>query len=213
MCPCSCCTECYCAALILFFFPICCLHSKRLYFVLVMSEFWLLGSRFQEQPQLIYNVGHCRSTLGLLPLVCVCSFALVPSDFIFPLPCPPWVPLKALRTLSELELNNMYTCIGPFVCLYIHLSIFLKDSAALHILPQVSSFLWKLTTYPSSLFSTSERLSKAQPLSDPITIVTAVLSQELGQVEAIWVLLDAHPQISCPDTRHLLVDGWLCLQI
>lgn len=106
-------------------------------------------------------------------------------------------------------------CISPFVCVYTpgHIHTFFsacsRAVAALSVLPQVSLLLWKLTTYSSSLFSTSEIFSKPQPLSDPLTIVTAVLSWELDQAEAIWtthrVLLDAYPQFSCSDTRHLWV--------
>lgn len=113
--------------------------------------------------------------------------------------------------------------ISPFVCIYIHghnhtfFSAFSRTSAALYVLPhtpQVSSFLWKLTTYSSSLFSTSEIFSKPQPLSDPLTIVTGFLClpfMEAGPGQSYLnyaqkmhrVLLDAYPQISCSDTRHL----------
>lgn len=114
-------------------------------------------------------------------------------------------------------------CVSPFGCVYSHghvhtfFSACWRTSAALHILPrtpQVSLFLWKLTTYSSSLFSTSEIFSKPQPLSDPLTIVPGFHCRPFMGAGPGWshlnyardthrVLLDAYPQISCSDTRHL----------
>lgn len=88
----------------------------RVSFVFLMSERssspgWLLQSPFHEQLQLIYNVGHV-GVVWVFSHQCVRCFALISSDFIFPLPHPSWVPLKIPTVLSELESNiHIHICI------------------------------------------------------------------------------------------------------
>lgn len=127
MCPCSCFTECYCAGLMLFF-SICCLHSKRLYFVFMMSEFsagLTAGKSFSGAASADLQCRACRSSLGLLPLVCV---LLCISFFRLHLP----TPLSSLGAFEGSHSSLWAQVKYAYTRVLVHLGVYTAMDTSIH---------------------------------------------------------------------------------
>lgn len=111
-----------------YFFSICCLHSKRLYFVFVMSEFsagLTAGKSFSGAASADLQCRACRSSLGLLPLVCV---LLCISFFRLHLPTPLSSLGASEGSHSSLWARVKYAC----TCVLVHLGVYTAMDTSIH---------------------------------------------------------------------------------